>query len=160
MKKRVRMIKTIEKDIEQIDKQRRALQVKRDVLSAEIETVRLHNIKAGDMLGMAVWSFSIQHSFAQNKEGINLSARNKKLAKLGKILGDEYHTEENFEKGINIQFDDGEVTITFSSTRVAVAFIKKYNLELNFKQIEEEISDAQDRYNQFQEAVDKVVGNG
>jgi hypothetical protein len=101
---------------------------KHEGLENKLMKIKVDYVLQSDVLKEAVWEIrrEIANSFS-------LYGTDKHFKKLSDMLQSDYHCNLELKSGVKLYFDDWDITLAFSSSEIAIEFVKKYKLNLKME---------------------------
>jgi len=123
------LLQHIDEQIELLDEQQRALGSKASTLSSSKADIIIAILKEEKSLQDTEWELQVG---SNNKVYVNYTGtRNDKVMKeLSELCSRSWHDSFDLGEGVRLQFDDGDVSLSFDNSSGLTAFAKKNNLKI------------------------------
>lgn len=139
MKKREEM-ESLKKEIAELEEKSSQLQHQSFELSEKRNKVAAEIILEENLLAGTAWEFKRSGNNTVYLE-YNGHIKDDEFSKVVEIAWGGWHSWFELEPGIQIRFDDSEVSIHFDDAKMLLPFAKKFNLKLSGQTIVNELRD-------------------
>lgn len=113
-------------------------------LRRERETLTAKFILEEELLAGSTWDVELGSFASGSSAYLNFtgqsSDKNSPIHKVVELARDDYHTNFALVDGVNIRFDDSEITLTFKEGVMMLPFIQKYGLVINGTSIQDRLA--------------------
>jgi hypothetical protein len=142
-------MEAIQARLKEIDSIMSPLYPERDVLMNMLSEVKCKEMFETGALTEREWSTR------DSGHGITLYSNTNQHKKLADLFEHDYHCSEHFE-GWDLNFSDGDIILRFEETDKALEFIKKHQLKVTLKDLEEDVKDLDDKKKKLEKFIEKI----